>query len=81
MDRLKQARIAALSLEQGTVLVRLLNASGRSDHATHLEAALREAREILSREFGHAVLSDAIDWVAEKSGTRRDLNSAVPPIH
>ena len=79
MDTRKQARIAALSLEQVAVMVRLLKAHGRDSHAARMEAALGEAREILSRQFGRQVLSDALEWVADQSDRGRDIDT--PRIH
>ena len=79
MDSLKQARVAALSLEQGASLVRLLKAHGRGEHAAHMEAALRQAREILGKACGRERLSDAIDWVADRS-TAAEPSPAIPTL-
>ena len=79
MDRLQQARVAALSLEQGAGLVRLLKAHGRGEHAAHMEAALRQAREILGQACGRDLLSDAIDWVADRTDAA-EPSPAVPTL-
>lgn len=79
MSTRKQARIAALSLEQGAVIARLLKSSGRPGHAARMEAALCEAREILSDRLGRQALNDALDWVAEQSDRSGDEER--PLIH
>ena len=81
MNRLGQARVAAISLEQGAGLVRLLHANGRTEHAANVEAALKEATEILCQEFGHELLNEAIAWVAEQTGTTQDLDPSALTRH
>ena len=65
-DPVHNARIAALSMANGTALAKLLRAHGRSDHADAVEAALSEVAEIVSTEVGRHTLSAAMSWVSDQ---------------
>ena len=63
----QQARIAALSLQHGTAFVQLLRANDRLEHASNLEAALREVAEIVCREVGRNALAEAVRWAYSRA--------------
>lgn len=65
-DPIYNARIAALSMANGTALAKLLRAHGRDDHADAVEAALSEVAEIVSTEVGRHTLSAAMSWVSDQ---------------
>ena len=65
-DPIHNARIAALSMANGTALAKLLRAHGRGDHADAVEAALSEVAEIVSTEVGRHTLSEAMSWVSDQ---------------
>jgi hypothetical protein len=65
-DPIHNARIAALSMANGTALAKLLRAHGRDDHADAVEAALSEVAEIVSTEVGRHTLSAAMSWVSDQ---------------
>lgn len=65
-DRVHNARIAALSMANGSALAKLLRAHGRAVHADAIEAALSEVAEIVSTEVGRRTLSEAMSWVSDQ---------------
>lgn len=65
-DRVHNARIAALSMANGSALAKLLRAHGRGVHADAIEAALSEVAEIVSTEVGRRTLSEAMSWVSDQ---------------
>ncbi len=65
-DPIHNARIAALSMANGTALAKLLRAHDRDDHADAVEAALSEVAEIVSTEVGRHTLSAAMSWVSDQ---------------
>lgn len=65
-DRVHNARIAALSMANGSALAKLLRAHGRDGHADAVEAALSEVAEIVSTEVGRHTLSEAMSWVSDQ---------------
>ena len=63
-DQNHHARVAALSMAHGAALAKLLRAHGRDEHATNIEAALRDFAEIISGQVGQHALDQALSWVA-----------------
>ena len=63
MDR---ARVAAIWMVQGAVLAKLLRAHGKDAHAGHLESALNEVLQIISREVDRDALTNAMSWITDR---------------
>ena len=51
-------------MAHGAALAKLLRAHGRDEHATNIEAALRDFAEIISGQVGQHALDQALSWVA-----------------
>ncbi len=66
-DQTHYARVAALSIAHGAVLVKLLRAHGQTGHADNVEAALNEFVGIVSDEVGQQILTQAMNWVSDAS--------------
>ncbi len=64
-DQTHYARVAALSITHGAVLVKLLRAHGREGHADNVEAALDEFVGVVADEVGQQILSQAMIWVSD----------------
>jgi hypothetical protein len=80
-DPIHNARIAALSMANGTALAKLLRAHGRDDHADAVEAALSEVAEIVSTEVGRHTLSAAMSWVSDQVWDCEQLSTASAARH
>lgn len=65
-DEMRNARVAAISMANGTALAKLLRAHGRNDHADAVERALNEVAEIVSTEVGRQTLTEAMSWVSDQ---------------
>lgn len=76
-----RVRVAALWIMNTTILVNILKAHGRDDHAENVEAGLAEAVDIVADEFGRDELTEAISWVADQAWGSEELNAPVTPLH
>lgn len=65
-DETNRARVAAIWMVQGAVLAKLLRAHGKDTHAMHLEAALDEVLQIITREVDRGQLTSAMSWITDK---------------
>lgn len=64
-DQTHYAKVAALSIAHGSALVKLLRAHGRDIHAANVEAALDEFVELVAKEVGPQILTQAMNCVSE----------------
>lgn len=72
-DEVRSARVAAISMANGSALAKLLRAHGRDEHADAIEAALSEVAEIVSTEVGRKTLTEAMSWVSDQVWNCDDL--------
>lgn len=64
-DQTHYAKVAALSIAHGSALVKLLRAHGQDRHAGNVEAALEEFVEIVSKQVGPQILTQAMNLVSD----------------
>ncbi len=76
-----RVRVAALWIMNTTILVNILRAHGRDQHAENVEAGLAEAVDIVAEEFGRDELTEAISWVADRAWGSDELTAPVTPLH
>ncbi len=76
-----RVRVAALWIMNTTILVNILRAHGRDQHAENVEVALAEAVDIVAEEFGREELTEAISWVADQAWGSEELNTPLTPVH
>ena len=76
-----RVRVAALWIMNTTILVNILRAHGRDQHAENVEAGLAEAVDIVAEEFGREELTEAISWVADQAWGSDELTAPVTPLH
>lgn len=67
-DRVREARITAVSLAHGGALAKLLRAHGCAAEADNLEAALQRVFGIMAAELGRETLSEALRWASAEAG-------------
>jgi len=66
-DRVREARVTAISLAHAGALAKLLRAHGCTIDADNLEAAVQQAFRIMAAKVGAEVLSDALRWATDEA--------------
>lgn len=77
-DRLREARITAISLTHAGAIGTLLRAHGCGREADDLDAALRQAFGIMAARLGAETLSEALRW-AREDGAGEQGRTGAPP--